>query len=672
MSFPRLDSHGLTTLVTRLASDIKQGHTILNNSGTAMTQRSKLKFRGVTVTDDATNDTTIVTLSNFNAFVDITTTDEELFGLSINVKKDGVSVDTTEFDNSGFVEYTVLSAGTYVFECTYDGHTYSSANVVIVAQTTYETSISMGLSLEAWITAGSVTGHTLNPSSYADFAALEADEAAVRQLMTVHDAVDYLATASAGDSLMQSVINSDICAKWINISDYAYNTLSANSDIADEMDTADKYGYGEWVENNGTWGAKGNVPIMTANNAPYGNVTPSTTYVTQYGWYAFDGNDNTEWVANGDSSPSMTYEFVNPIQPKKFKLRTRKVSGGQTYMDSVILYGSNDGSAFEPLTDSLDASSATAGTYEKEFNVSHEGYYKYLKLGITGGTNPSLYSLQFYGRELTPLVPTMTGNTTPKGECISSGDSMQGSGNDFPRYYAFDNNSATFWLSDATSVPDTYIGYKFTQKNRVCGIGFVEDTAYNYDRMSTFIVEGSDTGDANDWHDISGTLTVATGSANKLNVYTFNGDVYKYVRAYAVTGSASYRNSIVSMQFYGSDYSEKEFAPGSTMKYIYDHGVAPNGAITGGTKNPDCLTLSAVGTATVTIDKGTRTYMSGKAGLHASGTNRLKCGSGYSVFTASNMPDSNGFDISSISGSVAVGIEQTASGTFDCTEIWIE
>jgi hypothetical protein len=64
--------------------------------------------------------------------------------------------------------------------------------------------------------------------------------------------------------------------------------------------------------------------------------------------------------------------------------------------------------------------------------------------------------------------------------------------------------------------------------------------------------------------------------------------------------------------------------------------------------------------------------MGGKAGLHASGTNRLKCGSGYSAFTASNMPDSNGFDISSISGSVAVGIEQTASGTFNCTEIWIE
>jgi hypothetical protein len=39
------------------------GHTILNSSGTAMTQRSKLRFNNATVTDDATNDVTIITPS---------------------------------------------------------------------------------------------------------------------------------------------------------------------------------------------------------------------------------------------------------------------------------------------------------------------------------------------------------------------------------------------------------------------------------------------------------------------------------------------------------------------------------------------------------------------------------------------------------------------------------
>lgn len=42
------------------------GHTILNSSGTAMTQRSKLRFNNATVTDDAHNDVTIITPSGIS------------------------------------------------------------------------------------------------------------------------------------------------------------------------------------------------------------------------------------------------------------------------------------------------------------------------------------------------------------------------------------------------------------------------------------------------------------------------------------------------------------------------------------------------------------------------------------------------------------------------------
>lgn len=42
------------------------GHTILNSSGTAMTQRSKLRFNNATVTDDANNDVTIITPSGIS------------------------------------------------------------------------------------------------------------------------------------------------------------------------------------------------------------------------------------------------------------------------------------------------------------------------------------------------------------------------------------------------------------------------------------------------------------------------------------------------------------------------------------------------------------------------------------------------------------------------------
>jgi len=62
-NYPRLDGTGLTTLLTRLAAVIKQGHTVVNSSGTELTQRNKLKIVGATITDDSTNDTTIVTVT---------------------------------------------------------------------------------------------------------------------------------------------------------------------------------------------------------------------------------------------------------------------------------------------------------------------------------------------------------------------------------------------------------------------------------------------------------------------------------------------------------------------------------------------------------------------------------------------------------------------------------
>ena len=38
------------------------GHTILNGSGSAMNQRTNLQFEGMGVTDDSTNDKTVVTI----------------------------------------------------------------------------------------------------------------------------------------------------------------------------------------------------------------------------------------------------------------------------------------------------------------------------------------------------------------------------------------------------------------------------------------------------------------------------------------------------------------------------------------------------------------------------------------------------------------------------------
>ena len=659
------------------------GTTAFDNSGSAsFTVHSSGTYKAVCTYDGypfstgdiaVTQETTYsATITYFAATLAITTTSSDLYSQTITITKGGATVGTTAFSAQGSASYTVHETGTYTLDC--EGYTATQA---VSEQTTYNVSINAGLDLAAWITAGSTTEHPLNPSSYADFAALEADEAAVRQLMTVHDAVDYLATASAGDSLMQSVINSDVCAKWINNRDYALDTLSANSDIKSVMDTADKYGYGEWgiidsTTTPPTWGAKGNVPIMTSKTAPYGNVIYSTTTssATQDAYIAFSGmgSEDNRWVPTSSIGAAcyLGYTFNEPVCAKKVKVRFS--SGVAT---TFKIQGSNDGFASDINDITSDITQIADGAGETDIVLTNDNYYMSYRFYITTQTGTQSYGgqinlLQFYGRALESLIPIMTADNKPKGECVSTATSS------YPAYYAFNGSNggdSNFWNSE---VANAYIGYISPEE---CCIKYV--TMKYYSRtysvgFKSFKVQGYD---GSTWQDIKTFTNVASGQ-NTLFVYdvSTNDDAYTGHRIYGTENQSSANNNyaVDELQFYGFNYSEKEFATGSTRKTIYDHGVKPSGAITGGTDDGYNLTLSAVGTATVTIDKGARTYMGGKAGLHASGTNRLKCGSGYSAFTASNMPDSNGFDISSISGSVAVGIEQTASGTFDCTEIWIE
>ena len=517
------------------------GTTAFDNSGSAsFTVHSSGTYKAVCAYDSypfstgdiaVTQETTYsATITYFAATLAITTTSSDLYSQTITITKGSTTVGTTAFSAVGSASYTVHETGTYTLDC--EGYTATQA---VSEQTTYNVTINAGLDLQSWLTEGGVSG------TYADFAALEADEAAVRQLMLVHDAVDYLATASAGDSLMQSVIGSDVCAKWINLSDYALDTLSANSDIASEMDTADKYGYGEWVENNGTWGALGNVPIMTVNNAPYGTAISSGIYSSGYENYrAFDGDDSTRW--NSPTTGTTTnrwvgYTFVNPVCVRKIYAKTTlnvtacKVQGSNTAQDN----------------DWHDVGSELSWD-NKEINaeLTNDTYYlSYRLIDTTANSSGfAVVTLQFYGRELT---------------------------------------------EEESSAP----------------------------------TDG---------------------------------------REYVHIGST----------YYTEDWGEKEFASGSTMKYIYDHGVELETlTISGtGTKGSNAVTLSANGataTASITFTSGTWNTLNGKTGLNASGSPRIICGSGYAAIT-----DRASLDVSAITGANNTGASQTASGTVDIDELWLE
>ena len=87
------------------------GHTILNDSGTAMTSRSKLQFEGIAVSDDSTNGRTVVKIPKF------TTAEWDAISYANRQKYDGCMVNITddfgvnEVEIYKFMGTTSLSGG---------------------------------------------------------------------------------------------------------------------------------------------------------------------------------------------------------------------------------------------------------------------------------------------------------------------------------------------------------------------------------------------------------------------------------------------------------------------------------------------------------------------------------------------------------------------------------
>lgn len=401
--------------------------------------------------------------------------------------------------------------------------------------------------------------------------------------MLVHNAVDYLATAEAGDSLMQSVINSDVCAKWINLYDYALDTLSANSDIKDVMDTADKYGYGEWgivdsTTTPPTWGPLGNVPIMTANNAPYGTAICNSNVSGNEAYKAFDGNTNTYFASNilgTGAGAYVGYQFPVPVNIKK---ATATFYNNNASCVLKLQY-SDDGTTF---TDAGDNTTVAIDGNPHDIEGTESGYHMYwvvYKVSSTIEDRLAIHTLQFYGREFKPLVPTMTSNTTPKGTASASSELIQTA-----RYYAYAGflcENSNYWCPNENQGLNSWIKYasdaQFKLKMVRLGTKKVGSTSeYRIHKVRIYGV------DNNVETAIGSEITLANGYNAYSDWWVFNVPIessniygsYKMLIT-EITSNTTYAafTGMTAIQYFGMDYSEKEFAPGSTRKTIYDHGV---------------------------------------------------------------------------------------------------
>ena len=643
--------------------------------------------------------------------------DPELAGQTVTIKNSNlVIVGTVVLDSEGLGVFTASEPDTYLFILTYGGETME-VTLSVTQETTYTVTIHAqgSVTLAGWLTAGSTTEHPINPSSYSTFADVEANEEVVRQLMTVHNAVDYLATSDGTDELIGQVINSDICAKWINLRDYALDTLSANVAVKALMDTADKYGYGEWAlmpqvpkmtqyntpygevtadtnasgyypylafdgvhsdssffqsygrqtghwiqykfispvcinhfyiienatstklklqgSNDGTtftdigeytvdptsqttawkfyhidvdnstaytyyrlvetelsssqnvwaisvlqlyaWQPKGNVPIMTSDTAPYGVAIGTNVFSSSYAYYyAFDNVDSTRWLPpNTTANQYVGYKFSAPVCVKRAIVTLEKGSNPSNITMDVI--GSNDGTTW---SNPIGTATTSAGqvvidcgnndNFYLQYALTSSGYWAQSSTGYW-----AVKALQFYGRELSVSVPTMTSDTAPYGEVII--ETISGSSpTTYPAWRVFDGDESTNngrFNTYSSSVYTLAFGYDF--KKPVC-IKYVRNVGYlgSVGVTVNATIQGSN--DGTNWTDL-GEIQLASTSLTVTQTTLNNTDNFRYYRIVgtAVKTGNYYYVCTQELQFYGLDYSEREFAEGSTMKYLYDHGV---------------------------------------------------------------------------------------------------
>lgn len=363
------------------------------------------------------------------------------------------------------------------------------------------------------------------------------------------------------------------------------------------------------------WQPKGNVPVMTSNTAPYGEARASSEYASDANNAAFGAfTENGGWATENYESGKMhyiQYKFTNPILVSR--VRIARYNYAYT-LSNVVLKGSNNGVDWTTICSNVNYDSTSEEVKYTEINT--DTYYLYLRIeGTAGSSGGGAKLLQFYGRQLNVSVPTMTSNTAPFGELLHGGEEST----EFAVWKAFDKNNN----SRASQYPSLdgnsgvgYYGYDFGSDTVV---KFVTEYSTNTNELATglkYYLEGSS--DKNTWTKVREFTSNAQGS-NAYSDVNSNNQAFRYWRmtAYSGGGNGRARNSTClfynELQFYGIDYSEREFGEGSTMKYLYDHGVeiiGITGSVTSNVSNfekkSDCLYLEFNGSnssATFLVDQ---------------------------------------------------------------------
>lgn len=635
------------------------------------------------------------------ATIDLTYS-EDFVGQTINAVSGSTTITKTGSSALSATFY-IPTLGEWTISSTVSGQTYSTS-VTVSEYVSYNAELSAGFTWQEWVD----TASRLSSSDYTSLSDVLEDQEAVRELFLEHACVDYMAEATIANANIETIINTDLAAKWINNSDYALDTLYANTIIKGYMDTADKYSYGEWIITDDTttpptWGPKGNVPKMTSNTAPYGEAggdADTTSYL------AFDGDDSTAASKAGmPTSAIIWYKFPTPTEIKRADFLIRFTTAPSSISAQVIYSDTGDASDWHDATQAVTVSN----NVKKQIDVEPQGYHLYwgIRRIVSESKSGAGNTIQFYGRELSVSVPTMTGANTPYGEASAS--SYVSATTTFDAWKAFDGNKGNDttgqgWEPTYNS-SNPWIMYKFPHKVKLEALA-IYLRAYQTSGSRTFKLEGSNDGDTFEPIIESFTISGLSTTATYNLVSKYIGDLvtnkaYSYYKltCMGVMAQSSSTNIVMvkELEFYGLDYSEKEFEEGTTKKWLYDHGVeleTLSDAIFGSgstiTEESDNIILTGGTTGSLAgkfINMDFTPYSLIRAKIVDELLNYATISIGSSISTATtcfdggytqysvsnaNLPNNLSHDISLINQTKYGGIYVGNSGKVKVAELWLE
>ena len=453
-------------------------------------------------------------------------------------------------------------------------------------------------------------------------------------------------------------------------SDYRYYRFGIKSSLSDNITSTVKTL--ELLD----YAPKGCVPVMTSNTAPYGTASASSYTSGHDSYCAFDENESTSWaLGTGESGQTSStgyieYTFTNPTKVNKISYK----QASNVYFTKAKLVQSNDNFSTQTVVAENISLSSGIGSIDipnDDYALSYRLYVQ--EVGGTGTLrmyNAEFISLQFYGRQLSVSVPVMTSNTAPYGEASAS--SIYSSSYD--AYKAFDNNTNNWWSSATNQVTNQYIRYKFNSLTR---IKMMVVTNYTDTTKSAKNIkfQYKDTS----WHDEDSFVNPST--SNTVSYYDVDGLGTEFGLLCVDNYGSSTEINVKELQFYGLDYSEKEFEAGTTKKWLYDHGVELETIGTVGSntiKGDSYIELNDNGSNfhnEPAFDITPYSLLRGKVGDIYNPTAELYCGSDLSAisqWTANNLPYTNALDVSSINETKNCGVYKINNSKARFTELWLE